>query len=239
MNETLPQPPPDAPMPPPTEAALRSQRRRNWIVGVGTLSVIFVGVLSLPFWIHTDKSADLTEAISNCRQMGLALMEFEADYGSFPDDSTRQLVQERIPGNTIAMGTASSNDYFRQLIAAGISTSEMMFYAKTSGTHKPDNVTSGIAALAKGECAFAYVIGHSTKSDPKTPVVLFPLAKGKLLFETSNKHLHGKVVVMFADNSFTSYPLDKSGHVFINGKDLFDPSQPFWGGKAPVVKWPE
>jgi hypothetical protein len=41
------------------------------------------------------------------------------------------------------------------------------------------------------------------------------------------------------DTSVITLPVDKSGHVYLNGKDLFDPSQPFWGGKVPDVKWPE
>jgi hypothetical protein len=46
-------------------------------------------------------------------------------------------------------------------------------------------------------------------------------------------------VIWFSDFRVQRLPVDKSGHVYLNGKDLFDPSQPFWGGKAPDVKWPE
>ena len=240
MNEILPQPPPDAPMPPPSEAALRSQRWRNWIVGVGVLCMFAVAML--PMTVRQSKCrGKMSESVSNARQMGLALDEFENEYGSLPNDSTRRLVEAKNPGSTIPLGTASSNDYFRQLIAAEISTSEVMFYGKMPDTHKPDNVMIGSRALEKGECSFAYVVGCSFKSTSRTPVALFPLVKGKLLFDykTCKKFHYGSATVLFTDNSVTTLPVDKSGHVFINGKDLFDPSQPFWGGKVPVVKWPE
>ena len=239
MSDTLPQPPPNAPPPPPSEAVLRSRKWRNWIYGVGILSVliVLVGIALSPTVFRSRKKTDITEAISNLRQVGLALMEFESEYGSFPDDSTQQLVQNRNPGNTIPLGTASSNDYFRQLIAAGIAPTEVMFYAKTPGSHKPDNIMTGNHALEKGECGFAYVFGLSPAGNPNRPLVLYPVVPGKSLFDP--KIYDGKIMILKMDNSVTSYPVDKSGHVKINGKDLFDPSQPFWNGKVPVVKWPE
>ena len=232
MKETLPQPPP-------SETTIRPEQRTNWIIIVGLLCVLCViAIASSPLLIRSrHHGCDQTEAVSNARQIGLALMEFEAEYGSFPDDSTRQKVQERNPGNTIPMGTASSNDYFRQLIAAEISSTEVMFYAKTPGIHKPDNVMTGSRALEKGECGFAYVYGLTTAGNPGRPLVMYPMVRGKLLFDP--KIYDGKMVMLRMDNSVTTLPVDKSGHVKMNGMDLFDPSLEFWGGKAPVVKWPE
>lgn len=76
---------------------------------------------------------------------------------------------------------------------------------------------------------------------PRTPLVLTPLVPGKRLFDTksSRKYFSGKAIILHADNSVCSYPVDSSGHVWIDGKILFDPSQPFWDGKEPDVKWPE
>ena len=238
MNEMLPQPPPDAPPPPPSEAAMRSQKWRNWILIVGLLSMLCVIAIAVaPLFIRRRTICGQTEAVSNLRQVGLALMEFETEYGSFPNDSTRQVVQERNPGNTIPLGTASSNDYFRQLIAAEIAPTEVMFYAKTPGSHKPDNVMTGSHVLEKGECGFAYMVGLSAAGNPNRPLVLYPVVPGKPLFDP--KIHDGKIVILKMDNSVATYPVDKSGHVKINGKDLFDLSQPFWNGTVPVVKWPE
>lgn len=68
-----------------------------------------------------------------------------------------------------------------------------------------------------------------------------PLVPGKRLFDTksSRKYFSGKAIILHAENSVRSYPVDSSGHVWIDGKSLFDPSQPFWDGKVPDVKWPE
>jgi hypothetical protein len=53
------------------------------------------------------------------------------------------------------------------------------------------------------------------------------------------KPLKGKAVVFFTDSSATALPIDKNGDVILNGMNLFDPRQPFWGGKLPDIKWPE
>jgi hypothetical protein len=238
----LPQPPPDAPAPPPSEAALRSIRWRNWIVGLGIGSILLwvLAGLTQPMVIRSRKKSDLTEAINNARQIGLALFEFEAAYGGFPNDQTaREVKAATLSG--LNLGSSSSNDYFRQLFAAEICQGESMFYARSPQTSKPDNIFTGSEALKKRECAFAYIPGITTKHPPGTPIVVFPLISGKLTFDKKlcDKHYSGKAVILRLDTSVTTAPVDASGRVWFNGKDLFDPSQPFWGGKAPVVKWPE
>lgn len=40
------------------------------------------------------KRVAATEAMNNARQIGLALIEFEAEYGSFPTAETRKQVEE-------------------------------------------------------------------------------------------------------------------------------------------------
>ncbi len=242
MNQLLPQPPPNAPAPPPSAAALRSQKWRNWIWAVGILSVIGI-VLLLPLVIrpHRHRGSDHTEAINNARQIGIALFEFETEYGHFPNATTIPMVRKANPTTTIPMGSSSSNDCFRQLIAAEIAQSERMFHARTSTSRKPDGVFLGTAALEKGECGFAYIAGLSSSDHPFTPIVIAPLVPGKRRFDYKlcKKYYGGKAIILHLDNSASSHPVDKSGHVYIGGKDLFDPTQPFWGGKVPDVKWPE
>ncbi|MEK7952565.1 hypothetical protein [Luteolibacter soli] len=48
-----------------------------------------------------------------------------------------------------------------------------------------------------------------------------------------------KAVVLFVDGTRKNLPVDKHGHVQLNGMDIFDPRQPFWKGTAPDIKWPE
>jgi hypothetical protein len=162
------------------------------------------------------------------------------DYGSFPNDETAKEVKAAT-FSTLPLGSKTSNDYFRQLIAAGMCQSEMPFYARMSHNNKPDNRMTGTEALKKGECAFAYIAGLDAKGNPARPIVVFPLEPGKRTFDKKlcDKYYDGKAVILRLDNSVTSVPVDTSGRGWMNGKDLFDPSQPFWGGKAPDVKWPE
>jgi hypothetical protein len=75
--------------------------------------------------------------------------------------------------------------------------------------------------LAKGECAFAYIAGLTSTHSPKAPIVVFTLVPGKRIFDKK-----------YCDKHY-------GGRVWIDGKDIFDPGQPFWGGTAPDVKWPE
>jgi hypothetical protein len=214
---------------------------RLWIwIGVGTAALTIVTVLG-PFMFCRDcgcRGRDLIEASSNLRQAGFALLEFETTYGSYPNNDTISKVQNDHPQNTIPLGKISSNDYFRQLFASKICDSEYMFHSNPQ--KKPDGVFDGARALEKGECAFSYVCNVTSNSKPETPQMLYPLVKGQRIFDYKIcKELDGKAVILFSDCSVKTFPVDKSGRVFINGKDLFDPSQPFWNGKVPDVRWPE
>lgn len=207
----------------------------------GLLSVLFVMALGVwPMVIGDRKPRDQSEAVYNARQIGRALMEFENRYGALPNDSTRHDVKVRNPSSTIPLGSTSSNDYFRQLLAAGIEPTEAAFYANAPGTHRPDNVILGARALGKGECGFAYVLSQ-WPYECNPPIAMYPMVRGHLLFnhKVCKDQLGGKAVILLGDGSVMCYYVDESGHITRNGKDLFDPTQPFWGGKVPVVKWPE
>lgn len=57
-------------------------------------------------------------SLNNSRLIGIALVDFEADYGSFPDASTIPAVQLAAKP-PFSLGTGSSNQLFRQLLATG------------------------------------------------------------------------------------------------------------------------
>lgn len=236
----LPQPPPDIEPPPPSEQAIRSRRWMGWIIVVGVVSVVGLGHFGY-LWVASEiKKANLNTAISSAKLMGLALSEFDAEYGKFPGSDTVADVNRKNPGHGIPLSGTSSNACFRQLFAADLAKSEMMFYTKTSIGHKPDNIF-GTHTLEKGECAFAYVAGLSTKDDSATPVVLFPLLPGKRQFdyETAKRCHDGKAVILKIDSSVTTIPVNKSGEGIYNGKNILDPSHPVWHGKLPDIRWPE
>ncbi|HEX7261614.1 MAG TPA: hypothetical protein VF258_07335, partial [Luteolibacter sp.] len=128
------------------------------------------------------KKADQTEAVNNARQIGIALFDFESEYGKFPDATTIAAVQKKT-GSLLPLGTKSSNDFFRQLIASDLVQSEAMFYAKTAGSRKPDNIYTTGEALKKGECAFTYFLGAMTMDNPHRPLVVTPMIPGTDRFD--------------------------------------------------------
>ncbi|MFD0893365.1 hypothetical protein KBB96_18220 [Luteolibacter ambystomatis] len=190
-----------------------------------------------PQVITCRKKPASTQALSNARQIGLALFDFDADYGRFPDSSTIAAVKATT-GSTWDLKAATSNDLFKQIIVSGITTSEEIFYAKVPGTRKPDNVISDeTKTLALGECGFTYIAGASSKCAPARPLVVTPLIPGTL--KADPKPFDGKAIVLRADNSAFSYQIAPDGRIIVpGGKDLFDPSQPYWEGAPPDVKWP-
>lgn len=233
----LPQPPPNAPAPPPSEEAKRSRRwwRGIWITGL--LSIIGMLLLGRTYFGRRGCGPrDHMEASSNARQIGLAMLEFQYEYGKYPDTTTIAAVQSAT-GNVIPSGTKTSNDFFRQLFAAGMAQSEPMFYAKNRDSHKPDGYMAGSHLLEKGECGFTYFLGAIDGGNPKRPIVVAPMIPGTDRFDP--KALEGKAVILNMDNSVTSLPIDKDGHVFLDGRNLMDPHHPIWEGHAPVIAWPD
>jgi prepilin-type N-terminal cleavage/methylation domain-containing protein len=167
--------------------------------------------LTAPMVIRQRKKADQTEAVNNAKQIGLAMFEFSDAYGSFPDSTTGEQVTENT-GTTLTFAGGASNDFFRQLIAAEISQSEAMFYAKTNYTKKPDNVyNTSSNALSAGEVGFGYIMNgetaFSTAGNPSRPIVAAPLA-GTTTPATDGTFdvdmYDSKAVVLRIDNSVQS-----------------------------------
>ncbi len=236
----LPQPPPDAPAPPPGKEAIRSRNKMSGIVQLGVFSIflLILIILAQPVVRKSRKASDLTEAMNNIRQVGLALTEFEADYGRFPEASTIPAVHAAT-GTALDLNDTSSNGLFRQLIATGFK-SEKPFWARTAGSsRKPDDIFNAAdKALQAGEVGFTYLTGLSSKSHRDAPVVLAPVNPGTLTFD--RKPYKGYAIVLRVDQSARRHPIDpKTNRVMLNGMDIFDPRQPFWGGKMPEVRWPE
>jgi type II secretory pathway pseudopilin PulG len=234
----LPQPPPDAPAPPPSEEALRSRRWWSWIWKTGTVSILIflLSVLSAPLFLRARKKPNQTEAVNNIRQIGLALEEFQEEYGKFPDATTIVPVQNET-GSLLPMGTTTSNDFFRQLFASGMTQSEAMFYARIDGTRIPDGRCDGSDALEKRECGFTYFLGATKSDNPRRPLVVTPMIPGTDRFDP--KRFDGRAVILRMDNSVSSPTIDKAGHVFVDGRNLMDPHHPIWDGHAPVIAWPD
>ncbi|MEO5715596.1 MAG: DUF4190 domain-containing protein [Luteolibacter sp.] len=205
-------------------------------VGIFIIGIAFLAGLTAPLVIRQRKKADQTQAVSSARQLGLALFEFESEYGAFPNEDT----VAKVAANTgsPAVSGRSSNARFRQLIRAEISQTEMFFYAHAQGMHAPDNVFTGDQALEKGECAFAYVENLDPKDKTPRPIAMTPFISGTDHFDY--KPFDGKAVILWSDNSVRSLPIDRAtGQVMLNGKNLLDPTNPVWSGKPLVLLLPE
>lgn len=183
----------------------------------------------------------MAEAVSNAKQVGLALFTFQEDYGSYPSANTAAMVKNNNPETTANFGNTSSNDFFRQLIASGMMDQEKPFFARTLSSRKPDNLLTGPKMLEKGEVGFAYVVSHAACKEKDFPLVITPLAKGKLQFDfqCAKGSFKGTAIVLYTAGGVAIHPVDRNGRVMINGKSFFDPSQPYWHGIPPKVAWPE
>lgn len=173
-------------------------------------------------------AARTRRAIGNARQIGLGLFEFESEFGSFPNEATADAVQQS-SGTKERLGAATANDCFRQLMAADIVEAASIF---TWDEAAPDPAAANLK-----KCGFAYLSGMTSAGNPRRPLVVAPLVPGTLSFD--RKAFGGKAVILRVDNSVSTWPIEVDGTVRIDGMDLFDPAQPYWGGKVPVIKWPE
>ena len=235
------QPPPGVPAPPPSEHAVRSRRRFRKIVWVGVGSIVLGVIFVAPLVMKSKKSGEFVEALMNAKNIGILLAEFEKDYGKYPDATTLPEVRART-ATTMPLGTGTSNDYLRQLLAAeaGFSPSprvEELFHIPGKRLKKPDGDFQGTRALEKGECGFAYIPGLSSSSPLDVPVVIGPLIPGT--DKADILRADGKAVALRVDGSAVALRTDSAGHVLIRGKRLLDPTNSIWDGKPPTLVWPE
>lgn len=204
--------------------------------------------LTAPMVIRQRKKADQTEATNNARQIGLAMFEFETEYGSFPDGET---ADEVLNEQAYTLGTSTSNDYFRQLMAADITQSETMFFAKSQASgSKPDGNINGAAALEGGEVGFGYLmdtgnVGLSTAGNPGRVIVATPMLSGSSTDFDPDPY-DKKAVVLRIDNSVNSISINQSNKAILvkagsDSKTLLDNgNDTVWGSNiTPIIVPPE
>jgi hypothetical protein len=126
--------------------------------------LVFLSVLAVlaffmtPSILRAPKKLEMTQAISNSKQVYLVLLDFEADHGKFPDDSTATK-----HANLHGFHGACSNRYLGQLIAGGYTKSEEIFYAfdKRYDKRRADDVISPMTRIVRKKvlrwprCVFA------------------------------------------------------------------------------------
>ncbi len=183
-----------------------------------------------------DAEKALTQAVSNARQIGLSLFEFETEYGFYPNEETRvdvvEIYKVKLPGDE-----KSSNAAFRQIFAAGITGAEKLFYADVAGVKEGDDELGEGKTLAAGENAFSYISGLNAAGNPGRPLAICPLIPGTTRFDP--KPFGGRAVVLRVDNSVAALPIDAEGRVVVDGVDLLSKDHPVWNGKEPDIRYPE
>ena len=205
--------------------------------------------LTAPMVIRQRKKADQTEATSNARQIGIAMLEFDTEYGAFPGAATQAQVTLNFPSSVVKGATgADSNGYFKQLMEAGLTQSEAMFYAKVKGSRKPDgDISTNVKALEKGEVGFGYITdgdeGMSSSGNPARAVAVTPLTPAGDAFD--GDPFDKKAVILRIDNSATSVNIavpagstDNSGPALVGGVSLLAATNPIWGTAQPTVRPP-
>lgn len=194
------------------------------------------------------KTVYQTQSVNHARQIGLALLDFQTEYGRFPDASTEPAVIART-GSPLRMTGRAANDYFRQILAAGITDSEVIFYAKGDAySHPPDNVSRSTAtALAPGEVSLGYLTDAGEAIDPagdhRRPLVCWPLASDG--HTVSDRHFDprpadGKAVLLLTDNSVVSVPIDRNRNAIHRRKPLLatGPDSVWAAHEKPVIAPP-
>lgn len=196
--------------------------------------------LTAPMVIRQRKKADQTEAVNNARQIGLAMFEFETEYGSFPEASLAATINS-MTGTELAPATLNtSNDAFKQLLASGIAGSEVMFFAKTAYSKvKPDNVfTTSANMLQAGDVGFGYIMGagssaFSMAGNSGRVLVATPLKyNGTFSSGEFDKDMYdSKAVVLKMDNSVTSLNINAQNQaVMTGGRKLLEVgTETVWG----------
>ena len=204
-------------------------------VGICSILVLLF-YFTRPVIISSYRNSSQTSAVSNLRQIGMILFEFESEYGRFPDDITAVEVKRKI-GTKLTLSDRTSNDMFVQLIAAGMAE-EGFFDTHSKSVKTPDGVcNSDATALEHNETGFAYISGLSSKGNPSSPIVFGPVIPGTTRLDA--KAFAGRAVVLYLDNSVTSLPIGPDGKISYFGGDMLDPKNPVWGGQTFTVKWPK
>lgn len=215
-------------------------RRRGAIRGsvfVGLLVLLLFGFTCNPFVRKQRKAADRTQALNNMRSVGLAMLEFDQEFGSFPDDETAARLLEW-PGTRLDLSGPYSNAYFRQLIAYGIQSEDIFFTIHPEGSHRPDRLLTPGRALSPGEVGLSYTYGLNTSSNPKTPLLLSPMKAGTHL--AWRQPFGNRAAVLLLDNSVHALPINRRGEILLaDGSLLLDPAQAYWHGRAIDLRHPE
>ena len=184
-------------------------------------------VLTPPVILKSAKKAPQITTMSNLTQVGILLLEFDNEFGCYPNDETAS----KDPDLKDYTGQYS-NDYLGQILAAGLIDSEEIFYAQLEENPKrsvDNDFSTKAKTLESGECSFAYIKGLSASDRSSTPVLLTPMTGDGLKFDP--EPYKGRALVLRIDGSVVSYQINTDGYAILpNGKNIFEGGEDtVWG----------
>ncbi len=225
----------------------KSNKKVFWGVQFLILFVIIVilVILATPSILKSRKKTAMVQAINNMKQVHLIMMDFEQDFGSFPDANTAKMRPSlhAFTGNY-------SNQFLGQLIAGGYTPSEEIFFAEggnPSGNRKPDNIIQpSNQILQAGECGISYVLvtggsakikvlrGLSSCDNGGTPYLCAPVMRGgqDAVFRPIKRAYEGRGVYMRIDGAAKYEWLDENNRIKLSGtkRSLFETGEgTVWG----------
>lgn len=217
--------------------------------------IVALAALATPAILKSRKKADMVQAVNNSKQIYTVFLSFEDEYGSLPDDETREADDDirQTPAGQ------DSNSYLSQLIFSGEIQSEQIFFAKGGAagkSKKPDDVfgfNNAEKTLEEGECGFAYVLiqdtgggaqagerGQSFSDNPGRIVLATPMDTEDTFRPDP---FDGKAVLLKLDGSAVTEKVSRSTSRVNagNGDGIFDTGDDsVWGTTAePQIQLPQ
>lgn len=189
------------------------------LVLLGAVVIVF-----MPAIMNSTAHPPWARASHNAKQIYLLMIEFDDDFGTFPNDRTAAADEDLkdYTGNY-------SNDYLGQFIAGGYVQSEEMFSIRNRkrGWKSADNDYSDRQhTLAAGECGFSYLKNLSTSAVSGTPLLMAVMTGEGTQFDADA--MGGKAIVLRVDGVMSIMHLDPaSGEVLDRTNRLL-----FKGGKG-------
>lgn len=219
------------------------------VTGVGIVVLGGLAAVCFPVILKQRKAADRTWAINRISNLGAMLLEFDSEYGGFPDDKTA-LEVKRETGTPFTLTGPYSNDYFRQLLAGGGGKSELPFWCRTAlSPDEPDEDFSTPAkALAPGEVGFSYIMaspteGQNSRGEPSRPLLVAPSYQFRADWTFDPDAYTGQAVVLRLDSSAGVMPIREDNKKVStgSGKTLGDTGEGTpWGTKiTPFLRAPQ
>lgn len=237
--EAEPQPEPESP---------RKKGLDSAAIVVGLIVLCGLAACVYPVFLKNKKGAHFTRALSNIKQIGACLIEFDTEYGGFPDDKTALDVKEATETSLTLTGPYS-NDYFRQMLAGPSKNYERWLWCKTPQSPQPpdDEYSTPAKCLAAGEVGYSYIMagptqGQKAGDEPSRPVIVAPSYQFTADWTFDREPYAGKVVVLRLDNSATAMQIREDRKVYTNpGKPIEETGdQTPWGrSMTPFLRAPQ